>query len=291
MKINDLAATIPPECTLERVVATPRMTFQLRRYRWEAPTRAQSRSEDHAFLDFAVTPRPSYSKGRLGLHRWRAFGPMFMVPPNVDFQATVPGGRQQALNCLLPLEVLAECGMPAQLRPEALEACLDIGSPRPRAYMELILAEVRAPGFGSELALESLATALAVILGRELNKEHPGPATRGGLPAWRRRLIEERCRAEELPPPDLSELAKLADLTTRHLIRAFRQEYGTTPAAYVRQISIERAKRRLRRSDAPIKQIALDLGFASTASFCHAFRQATGVRPGDYQRQAPLSDV
>lgn len=283
--MNDLSADVPQECTLERVVTVPHMSFQLRRYSWEQPVTAIMRSERHAFVDFAVTPRPSSSRGRLGKREWRAVGPIYVVPPQVDFHASVLGGRQMALTCLLDADVLVDCGVPLDLQPPALDTCLDLGSPRLRAYMELILSELRAPDFGGDVMLESLGAAAAVELGRVVSRKEPAPLARAGLSARRRRLIQERCHAEALPAPDLGELARLADLTPRQFLRNFRLHYGTTPGAYVRSISIERAKRWLRQDGVHIKQIALDLGFASTASFSYAFRRATGLRPTDYREQ------
>ena len=49
---------------------------------------------------------------------------------------------------------------------------------------------------GAMLALALAFALLTIALGRQLNAEDPRPAVRGGLPAWRRQVIEERCNAE-----------------------------------------------------------------------------------------------
>lgn len=92
--------------------------------------------------------------------------------------------------------------------------------------------------------------------------------------------IEERL-AENLP---LAEVAREAGMSPWHFHRTFTAVTGDTPASYVRRRRVAESCRRLRETDAPLVEIALDGGFASQASFTRAFTRHTGVSPGAYRR-------
>ena len=70
----------------------------------------------------------------------------------------------------------------------------------------------------------------------------------------------------------------------RHLTRTFKAETGQTLASYVQQVIMGRAHSMLTETDQPIADIALRLGYASSASFCYAYRRAFGQRPNDLRR-------
>jgi AraC-like DNA-binding protein len=90
----------------------------------------------------------------------------------------------------------------------------------------------------------------------------------------------ERARAalEAHPaqPWRLADLGKLTGLSPNHLARLFTGEVGVSPRAYLAGQRIALAKDLLRRTDLPVTQVALDLGFASSQHFARAFRTATG---------------
>jgi AraC family transcriptional regulator len=86
----------------------------------------------------------------------------------------------------------------------------------------------------------------------------------------------------------LATLAKLASLSRFHLIRMFRQVYGETPHQCLTRLRVDEARRRLRRSDAPISNIALDCGFTTHAHFTAAFRQRMGMTPTAYREHVRL---
>ena len=66
-------------------------------------------------------------------------------------------------------------------------------------------------------------------------------------------------------PLDIATLARTALASEAHFIRSFKREFGETPHRYLQRRRIERAADRLRETDDPITQIALDVGFTSSA--------------------------
>jgi AraC-like DNA-binding protein len=80
----------------------------------------------------------------------------------------------------------------------------------------------------------------------------------------------------------LSELAAVAGLSRAHLIRAFRKEFHITPHAFLTDIRIRVARRRLQSGEHPA-EIALECGFADQAHFTRHFKARTGITPGQYR--------
>lgn len=128
---------------------------------------------------------------------------------------------------------------------------------------------------GEELLVAAYARVLArfaridlLRLGRET-----GPVDRV------RRAIEDR-HAEDLR---LDDLARIAGLSSHHLIRAFRREIGSTPHAYLIGVRVRRARDLLRIGVGPA-EAALAVGFADQAHLGRAFKARIGVPPGAYRR-------
>lgn len=80
----------------------------------------------------------------------------------------------------------------------------------------------------------------------------------------------------------VEDLARVAGITPRHMIRSFRKATGLPPHAYLRQLRVERA-RRLLHDDTPLAEVALAAGFADQAHFTKTFKQITGTTPGRYR--------
>ncbi|MBC8040035.1 MAG: helix-turn-helix transcriptional regulator [Opitutaceae bacterium] len=83
-------------------------------------------------------------------------------------------------------------------------------------------------------------------------------------------------------------MAKIAKLSVTQFSERFLAETGFTPARYLRQERIERAKRLLRAGGKTVAEIAQATGFSSSQNLATAFRQAEGMAPGDYARQTHL---
>ncbi len=87
----------------------------------------------------------------------------------------------------------------------------------------------------------------------------------------------------------LDDIARAAGLSRPHFYRLFRDNLGVTPNVYMNMLRMEFALERLVYSDQPVTSIALDLGFASQASFTRFFGANLGIPPTDYRRVACLS--
>jgi AraC family transcriptional regulator len=81
----------------------------------------------------------------------------------------------------------------------------------------------------------------------------------------------------------LDDLAGLAGLSRFHLCRAFRETTGFPPHAYLTRARIAAARRLLRATDLPIRDIAHQCGFTSPNQFATSFRKGAGTTPSAFR--------
>lgn len=112
--------------------------------------------------------------------------------------------------------------------------------------------------------------------------------TRPTLPAPRRRLdmvkleiyIQQHL-SEKLP---VVRLAQVACVSPGHFHQLFREATGMTPAHYLLQARLERARELLIQTHLPLELIAGQVGFSSQSALTHAFRRFYNETPGQVRR-------
>lgn len=81
----------------------------------------------------------------------------------------------------------------------------------------------------------------------------------------------------------VEDLAAKSSLSLEHFIRVFKKETGSTPNIYITRTKMERAMVMLATSDAPVKTIALSLGYDDVPYFNRAFKKQLGMTPQQYR--------
>ena len=158
-------------------------------------------------------------------------------------------------------------------------------SPTLEHCMERLIDEHRRPTPESPLAARGILHELiawiirdhrADQLQRNRAPEEHSPAIAKVID-WLRQHIQD----------DLSvtELADVAGLSPSYFRRCFHREVGSSPRDYVTQLRIEQAKRMLEQTDRSITEIAMELGYNTSAYFTAVFHRETGTTPSDYRRQ------
>jgi transcriptional regulator GlxA family with amidase domain len=152
------------------------------------------------------------------------------------------------------------------------------------AGMDLALALVEED-LGREVALET-ARWLVLFMQRPGGQAQFSAALRAQR-AEREPLRELQGWIADHLDEDLSvpALARRANMSERTLARAFRNEAGATPAAYVEAARVERAALELQAPGATIDAVARRCGFGTADTMRRAFRRRLGVSPGEWRER------
>jgi AraC-like DNA-binding protein len=80
----------------------------------------------------------------------------------------------------------------------------------------------------------------------------------------------------------LDEICSAANLSPSYLIRAFKDEYGLTPHAYLTNCRVEFSRLQLRRGR-PLAEVAFAAGFSDQAHMQRSFKKHVAATPGQYR--------
>jgi transcriptional regulator GlxA family with amidase domain len=86
----------------------------------------------------------------------------------------------------------------------------------------------------------------------------------------------------------VAEMTRISGLAPRTFKRRFLAATGYAPMDYVQSLRIEEAKQMLETTDAPIDDIAAEVGYAEPAAFRRIFKRGTGIAPNQYRQRFQL---
>jgi transcriptional regulator GlxA family with amidase domain len=78
-------------------------------------------------------------------------------------------------------------------------------------------------------------------------------------------------------------LAERTRLCPRHFSRRFKHAFDSTPAAFIENLRLDHARRRLASSDINIESVSSSVGFHSADAFRRAFERRFDVTPSSYR--------
>lgn len=108
------------------------------------------------------------------------------------------------------------------------------------------------------------------------NATHDDPVIQS-LQVW----LAENYRLQNV----VAELIRRSGLPARSFARRFNAATGYKPLAYVQALRIEEAKQMLERTDLPVEDIAVEVGYQDPVSFRRLFKRLSGVTPAEYRRR------
>jgi transcriptional regulator GlxA family with amidase domain len=136
-------------------------------------------------------------------------------------------------------------------------------------------------GAGLRFALDYLVLELSRLVERqnqESEKDQNRVLVRPGVQKAKQLLDNQPERSWKL-----SELARIAGVSSQYLVKCFTQEIGLSPHQYLLQVRINRAKDLLTHSDVSITELALELGFSSSQYFANVYKRYTGQTAQEYR--------
>jgi AraC family transcriptional activator of mtrCDE len=164
------------------------------------------------------------------------------------------------------------------------------GASRLRMLMSAIQEELDGARAGAEAIATDLASALFVMVVRiHLYREGRG----SGLLALLAHRQLGRAVAAMVDDParnwTLDELAACANASRASLVRMFRGTARQSPVAFLAELRLELARRKLSATALPVAAIAGEVGYKSESAFSRAFHRRFGVRPGETRAGVPRS--
>jgi len=138
----------------------------------------------------------------------------------------------------------------------------DLGPAAALAVARQLVLFVRRPGGQAQFS-----TGLAA--------QASGHAALRELQAWMADHLDDDLSVEAL--------AGRAHMSQRSFARAFRRETGTTPAAHVEALRVERARLLLESTATPVSTVARTCGFGTVETMRRAFARRVGVPPSAYR--------
>ena len=208
----------------------------------------------------------------------RGFGPntAVFVPAGTQMALELPSQIQGLELCLPREEPLDLPTRPFHLRVTNIEAQASLTSHLERIERELA---ARAPAMARALRGYGLLT--SAWMERELTR-----AEGAILRERTHRLAElfaEQMEARFRSGRGIAEYAEALTVTPTHLSRICKEATGRPAHALLTERIMYEARRLLRDTDMPAREVAQTLGFSSAAYFTRAFQQATGRTPSDFR--------
>lgn len=135
---------------------------------------------------------------------------------------------------------------------------------------------------GSEPELLSV---LSLVVTRLMSGVHDELLLLDTLPRSQRDLLD---RINQLPPAavNINDLARELGVSRSTLSRNFRSRFGYSLKTYINEMTMQKARERLRYTTDTVETIAWDLGFSQPTYFYRFFRTHAGMTPRAYRESA-----
>ena len=163
--------------------------------------------------------------------------------------------------------------------------------PHADAYPLMFPGPVKFDAMRAEIRFDSRYLALPVRRDEKALRQMLQRALPLTVLQYRRdRLLVQQVRQTLAANPDETHsadgIAGLLNISSRTLHRQLREE-GASLQQLKDDVRSDRAKDLLYRTGKPVKQIAVAVGFRNEKSFIRAFRQWTGMSPGEFRSARP----
>jgi AraC family transcriptional regulator, arabinose operon regulatory protein len=96
-------------------------------------------------------------------------------------------------------------------------------------------------------------------------------------------LVIAQLEAETSRAWDARTLGDMVNLSASRFRHLFKQETGTTPAQYLREVRFRKAELMLRTTFLSVKEIADEVGLVSVSHFMSDFKSRHGTTPNEYR--------
>lgn len=146
------------------------------------------------------------------------------------------------------------------------------------AALDMMLHLVRET-FGKQLAQDVAEQFIYPRIRDEEEAQRAAIQNRYAVASPRLAQIIEMMESTLDEPVPLCEIATKVGISTRQIERLFKEQMGIGPSMFYLKRRLERARTLLRQTLLPIREVAVECGFGSTAHFSNAYKKSFGVPP------------
>jgi AraC family transcriptional regulator len=90
---------------------------------------------------------------------------------------------------------------------------------------------------------------------------------------------------------NMHRLARSFQISRTTLLGAFELAYGCSPAKYIRNARIEKAKNLLLRTDLAVREISYQVGYPNHANFTTTFGKIVGMAPQQFRNSERMTSA
>lgn len=155
--------------------------------------------------------------------------------------------------------------------------------PKINHLMQALMHESNYPSTQDGIGLECIATAIALAACQHSGTISEMSKTGPRLAPKQIRSVQAYVETHLHQQISLADLAATAALSSFHFLRSFKGSLGITPARYVLDRRMERARYLLRVSNLTVSEVGIDVGFEDVSHFSRAFRRVAGITPSAFR--------
>lgn len=221
--------------------------------------------------------------------------------PALSGRTMLAGDAFLSLGCA-PIVLVSESGAEVTAVPLALTPTVDTRALPPFLFVSGFIraepaaaelaAQLGAPRPGAEQSRAGDETICRLMVTTVLLSALRTWASRARTPVWPPRaddpFLERVVEAITDDPGNewtLERLAALGAMSRSALSARFRRAFGSSPASFVTEVRMRRAKEMLD-AGVPVSETSRTLGYASDEGFSRAFRRHAGVTPSSWRGHA-----
>jgi AraC family transcriptional regulator len=220
--------------------------------------------------------------------RWIHPGMMWIMPQGsrheVRFESKMEGIALAFEPSTFDDLVQSAGGKPSQTIMQSLTAC----PPKIDHLMRALMHESLEGSTDAGIGLECIATAIALSICQHAGAVTAAPKAGPRLAPKQIRAVQAYVEMHLHQQISLADLAATAGLSSFHFLRSFKGSLGLTPARYVMDRRMERARYLLKIGSLTVSEVGIGVGFEDVSHFSRAFRRSVGVAPSAFRNAAQL---
>ncbi|MEA5004252.1 MAG: AraC family transcriptional regulator [Christensenella sp.] len=204
-----------------------------------------------------------------------------ILPPDVAHEETTEDTFVRYIAIMASKQLVESVYLSYGLKPPHTQSWHDFFVPKEiMVFVSRFMEEYESNGAGRKTVLD----AIGFLIVNDLIRNACQPGANNALPKSAAiRDAAEYIQQNFAAPISVRQLAQHVNLSVSAFSRRFFRETGSSPAAYLLAIRLNKSKSLLRNSEHSVTEIAQQCGFSSAAHLSSSFKKHYGLTPSAYR--------